>query len=81
MKNIFKFDNSKHIYKLNNKKNATLKIIIKINEILNKIKIIKHEINACFETIVVFVDEIIKFKNFIFIKTCLKVILNFARRN
>ena len=57
-----------------------LRIIIKISEILNKIKIIKHETNAHLETIVVFVDQIIKFKKFIFIKTCLKIILNFIHR-
>ena len=79
--NNFKFNNLKHTHKLNDKKNAMLKIVIKINEILNKINIIKHEINVHFETIVVFVDEIIKFKNFVFMKTCLKIISNFARRN
>ena len=58
-----------------------LKIIININEILNKIKIIKHENNARYEVIVIFVDKIIIFKNFTFIKTRLKLILNFARHN
>ena len=55
--------------------------MIKINEILNKIKIIKHKMNTRFKTIIVFVDEIIKLLNFIFMKICLKIILNFARRN
>ena len=54
--------------------------MIKINKILNKIKIIKHEMNARLETIVVFVEKIIKFKDFIFMKTCLKIILNYVHR-
>ena len=44
-------------------------------------KIIKHEINIRFETNIVFINKIIKFEDFIFMKTCLKVILDFARYN
>ena len=43
-----------------------LKIIIKINKILNKIKIVKYKINARFKTIIIVIDEIIKFKNFFY---------------
>ena len=52
-----------------------------MNEILNKIKIIKHKINIRFKMIVVFVNKIIKLLNFDFMKTCLKIILNFVHYN
>ena len=54
-----------------------LKIVIKINEILNKLKIIEHEMNARLEMIIIFVDEIIKLLNFYFHKNMFKNNFNF----